>query len=539
MPGNANPLPFPARFDDAAALLPPSHNNPLMTADMARSAQRNVWPVAAGVLGVFAVGCAAALQFQLAGRYTYLYLDNVAETVAALLAATCCAVAARRRTGRVRLAWVLLGASAMSWGLGQAVWDWYQIVRNVQVPFPSLADAGYLLAVPLAIGGVLALPVANERARTHVRTVLEGLMIAAALLVISWDTTLGAVYRAGADSTLAMVLSLLYPISDVAIITMILVRIGRVAHSGRAPLLLIAGGLAAAAVADSSFAYSTAAGTYGAGNVLDSGWIVGYSLIALAALYSITHPRQGDAPRVLPSQLSVLLPYPPVVAAVGVVVAEHVTSGTVSRFTFITLLVLVALVLVRQYLVMQDNTRLFTMLTARERELHHQANHDALTGLVNRSYFGESVTRALVVGSELHRRCAVLFIDLDEFKRVNDTHGHGVGDRVLKIAAERLRRSLRPTDIAARLGGDEFAVLIEHAPDPRHLAAVAGRILQSLREPIVVHNLVLSARGTIGIAVAESSSDTCDELLRRADVAMYAAKREGKDRAGMYRELVA
>lgn len=510
-----------------------------MTAVVRRSVQAKTWPALAGVIVVFAAGCAVSMQWQVAGHYTYLYLDNLAESLAAFGAALCCGLAALRRDGRVRLAWVLLGLSALSWALGQTVWDWYQIVRNVQVPFPSFADAGYLTAVPLAIAGVLALPVANERARTHVRTVLEGLTIGTALLIVSWDTTLGAVYKAGADSTLAMVLSLLYPISDVAIITMILVRIGRVAHSGRAPLLLIAGGLTAAAVADSSFAYSTAAGTYGAGNVLDSGWIVGYALIALAALYSVTHPSHGSAPRVLPSQVSVFLPYPPVVAAVAVVIAERATAGTVSNFTFISVFALVTLVLVRQYLVLHDNTRLFSLLTARERELHHQANHDALTGLVNRSYFGEAVARALALGDELRTHCAVLFIDLDEFKSVNDCHGHGIGDQVLTIVADRLRRSLRPSDIAARLGGDEFAVLIEHAPDQRHLAAVAGRILQNLREPIVINDLVLSARGTIGIAVAEGSADTCDELLRRADVAMYAAKREGKDRAGMYRELAA
>ncbi len=518
----------------------PEHNNRGVSADVARLTRRDWWPAVAAGTVLFALGCIVVLQTQAAGRATYTIFDNLAETFAALVAAACCAVAALRHRDRVRLAWALIGASALSWGLGQSVWDWYQVVRDIQVPFPSLADAGYLLAVPLAIAGVLSLPVANERARTHVRTVLEGLMIAAALLVISWNTTLGAVYKAGADSPLAMVLSLLYPISDVVIMTMVLVRVGRVAHRGRAPLLLIAGGLAAAAVADSSFAYGTAANTYGAGNVLDGGWIVGYALIALAALHSVARPvRDVATPRVLPSHLTVLLPYPPLLAAVGVVIVEHITTGTVSRFTFATLLALVSLVLVRQYLVVKDNTRLFIMLRARERELRHQANHDALTGLVNRAYFRESVAQALLVAKELRTRGAVLFIDLDEFKGINDTHGHGTGDRVLTIVADRLRRSVRPTDLAARLGGDEFAVLIEHAPDQRQLAAVAGRILQNLREPISVDGLRLSARGTIGIAVVDSDADTCDELLRRADVAMYAAKREGKDRAGIYRELVA
>jgi diguanylate cyclase (GGDEF)-like protein len=133
----------------------------------------------------------------------------------------------------------------------------------------------------------------------------------------------------------------------------------------------------------------------------------------------------------------------------------------------------------------------------------------------------------------------VLFIDLDEFKAVNDTHGHGMGDRVLVVVADRLRASLRPADIAARLGGDEFAVLVDHAPDQKQLDAMARRILQALREPMTVEGVAMSVPGTIGMALAEGDTDTCDELLRRADVAMYAAKREGKDRVGVYRALAA
>lgn len=113
---------------------------------------------------------------------------------------------------------------------------------------------------------MLAFPVASARAGSQVRQVLDGLIIVAALLVVSWDTVLGAVFNAGADSTLKMVLSLLYPLSDIAIITMVLLRVGKVPRGGRTPLLLVAVGLACAAVADSSFAYLIAAGTYGAGS---------------------------------------------------------------------------------------------------------------------------------------------------------------------------------------------------------------------------------------------------------------------------------
>ncbi|MBV9100392.1 MAG: diguanylate cyclase [Candidatus Dormibacteraeota bacterium] len=497
------------------------------------------WEITAVAVGVFVVAFVVALVRNVAGDATGPYLDNLTETVAAFIAAATCAVAAARHQGRVRLAWALLGASAFMWGAGQSAWDWYEDVAKIQVPFPSLADAGFLGAVPFAVAGVLSFPVAFERARTYVRSVLDGLIIAAALLVVSWDTALGAVYHAGADSVLAMVLSLLYPLSDVVIITMILVRLGRVAHGDRTPLMLVAAGLVAAAVADSNFAYTTANGTYGSGNALDTGWVAGYLFIAVAALRMIKHPLRGQMPHVLPSRVSSLLPYPPIAAALGVLMVEKVTSGGLSEFTFWTVVALVGIVLVRQYLVVGDNVRLLRTLTVRERELAHQARHDALTGLPNRVYFRDRVTAALVRGSGTREHSAVMFMDLDEFKAINDTYGHATGDRVLTVVAERLRGALRPSDVAARLGGDEFAILVEHAPDADHLDAIARRVLQALREPVSVEGLTMSVPGTIGLAIAEGSDDSTDELLRRADVAMYAAKREGKDRVGVYRALAA
>jgi len=489
--------------------------------------------VVSSLFALFVLGLLAG------GASAYLYLDNIGETLAALGAAAACGAAALRHGGRVRLAWTLMGASALSWGLGQSVWDWYQVVRNVEVPFPSFSDAGYLLAVPFAIGGVLAFPVAAERARTFVRTFLDGLLIASGLLVVSWSTSLGAVYRAGADTPMAMVLSLLYPISDVAIVTMILVRVARVPRAGRTPLMLMAAGLAAAAVADSNFAYLTANNTYGSGNVLDAGWVAGYLLIGLSALRTVRRPMRGRPPAVLPSRFGALLPYIPAAAAVGVTIAQKTTTGNLDDFTFWAVLTLVGLVLIRQYLMGLDNTHLLNRLSARERELDHQANHDALTGMPNRKHFHECLARTLERHRPTRTPCVVLFIDLDDFKSVNDTLGHAFGDRVLIAAAGRLQASVRPGDVAARLGGDEFAILLERAPDANQLQTISRRILQSLREPLFIGETVCSTRGTVGAAISERSTDTPDELLRRADVAMYAAKREGKDRVGMYSEVAA
>ncbi|MBV8194113.1 MAG: GGDEF domain-containing protein [Candidatus Dormibacteraeota bacterium] len=495
------------------------------------------WNVMAALVALLIAGTLAVLLTNAAKAYTYTWFDNLAQTVAPAAGAAACFLAATRHRGRIRIAWILIGASSLAWGLGQGVWDWYQLFHGVQTPFPSFADAGYLGAVPLALLGVLCFPMAAQRRSSYVGSLLDGLLIAGALLIVSWNTVLGAVYRSGGSDTLSMVLSLLYPLSDVAILTIVLLRVRRIPRGGSIPLLLVAAGLVANAVADSAFAFTTANNTYGTGIATDAGWVAGYLLIALAGLRGVARPLRGDAPRLMPSRVRALLPYPTVAAALGMTIFEHFNGG-LSNFTFITMLVLVAVVLVRQYIVVGDNVHLVTTLTVRERELAFQAQHDALTGLPNRSFFRDSVARALAERQE-ESPCAVLFIDLDDFKRVNDTLGHAVGDKVLIAVGDRLRSCVRPSDLAARLGGDEFAVLVEQAPDQEQLDAIARRILLALREPLTISEIVLPMRGTVGLAVAVGDTDSTDELLRRADVAMYAAKREGKDRVGVYRALAA
>jgi diguanylate cyclase (GGDEF)-like protein len=179
--------------------------------------------------------------------------------------------------------------------------------------------------------------------------------------------------------------------------------------------------------------------------------------------------------------------------------------------------------------------------------LAHRAEHDSLTGLVNRARFQARLAQILTPGTapvepSEARKAAVLFIDLDGFKPINDRAGHAAGDAVLVAVAARLRESTRGTDLVARIGGDEFAVLIE-VREPTEVLTVAKRILRSLRQPIRYENNLLSVRASIGIANSagaaelEGSSPTpfdgasaAADLLRAADIAMYVAKTNGGDR---------
>ncbi|MEP7324428.1 MAG: EAL domain-containing protein [Gemmatimonadota bacterium] len=164
-----------------------------------------------------------------------------------------------------------------------------------------------------------------------------------------------------------------------------------------------------------------------------------------------------------------------------------------------------------------------------EQQLTHQAFHDPLTGLANRALFRDRVSHALTLASRQGGSLAVMFLDLDDFKKVNDSLGHSEGDRLLVEVAKRLQASARESDTVARLGGDEFAVLIEDMDQAGSLAAVVERISVALESPFVLSGSELRIHASTGVA-RPSAQDTADALLRMADVAMYAAKRQGKGR---------
>jgi diguanylate cyclase (GGDEF)-like protein/PAS domain S-box-containing protein len=174
---------------------------------------------------------------------------------------------------------------------------------------------------------------------------------------------------------------------------------------------------------------------------------------------------------------------------------------------------------------------------ALEHVLRHQALHDDLTGLGNRATFALEVAAAAERSSLLGSAgMAVLVIDLDDFKTVNDSLGHAVGDELLVIVAHRLRGVLRGGDIATRLGGDEFVLLIAGHHSEAEVGAVAERILGAVREPALVHGHTIHITASIGVALSDGTNLSSEELLRNADLAMYLAKERGKDRFELFEE---
>jgi diguanylate cyclase (GGDEF)-like protein len=167
---------------------------------------------------------------------------------------------------------------------------------------------------------------------------------------------------------------------------------------------------------------------------------------------------------------------------------------------------------------------------AREAQLVYRAHHDDLTGLPNRALLQERLQLEMARARRNGEQLAVLFLDLDRFKAVNDTLGHQAGDQVLRVATERLRSCLRDCDTVARFGGDEFVVLLSGLDKPYHAAQIAGQILAVLAQPVLIGDNACFVGASIGVAMFPTDGATVDELLRRADIAMYKAKAAGRGR---------
>ncbi|GAA2390212.1 diguanylate cyclase domain-containing protein [Dactylosporangium salmoneum] len=211
------------------------------------------------------------------------------------------------------------------------------------------------------------------------------------------------------------------------------------------------------------------------------------------------------------------------IAAVNLLLVAVAATGAGTLPVVIGAVVANGVVVARQLLAFRDNDGLLRAVREHQWLLHEQATHDALTGLPNRALFNERLEAA----------AAAVLVDLDDFKAVNDTLGHPVGDGLLIEVGRRLRAAVRPGDLVARLGGDEFAILLPDLEDEHMLAALAERIIGELAAPVRSHGHVLTVTASVGVADRPAGDDAQD-LLRHADIAMYAAKKRGKGTYARY-----
>ncbi|MEV4708745.1 GGDEF domain-containing protein [Actinoplanes sp. NPDC049316] len=434
----------------------------------------------------------------------------------------------RQRVGLLfgALAAALLGAAYVLYTVGAVV--------RAGTLLNGAADGLGLLAAAVTVPAILvAVPPFGHRL-ARATYAIDVLTVAGAIFATAWQFVLApTLVHLAPDDRARFLVTMLPEIVAAALALMLMSRPG--AHQYRSMRVLAAG----------MGAFALAALISVRNHIEDVPWYTG----GLGAVYLIAGLTiaLGSRTAVLPGETVAdespagswsTLPYLPVAVAVASVGVAYAHSGTLSPVLVWTLLATVALAMFRQFLNLLVVRGLLADLHEQRRRLDRLAHHDTLTGLPNRGAFYDRAREALH-RAQPSSNTAVLLLDLDGFKQVNDTLGHAAGDALLIGVAERLTAAVREGDTAARLGGDEFAIVVPGIRGPEDAVAAGNRILDRLTEPISIAGRRVRARGSVGVTYAAGPGHDLGRLLYEADVALYAAKAAGKGVVRRYQPAAA
>ena len=425
----------------------------------------------------------------------------------------------RRNQAEPREPWLWFAAGLMSFLTADVIYYLLELVHPEGPPFPNVADFFYLMMYPLMIVGLTKMVRAVSPGR-DTASFIDAAVVAIAMFGTLWVLFVDTVWSTEANSTEALLVSLAYPVMDVALFA-VAARLVVSVHLRHPPFAFILLALASLAIADTGYGIFLANGTFRTGLFIDAFWLtfyVGFGAAALHPAMSTPAPKlQTQEGKLSGRQLVIMF-----VATLSVPMIDLIWGTQEDRVvTIICSAFLFLLILVRVFGLMQA-------LQRGQDRLRYDAEHDSLTGLSNRSLFAERTRQALDEAAT--GNVAVLFIDLDDFKTVNDSLGHEAGDRLLAEVGERLSECVGDEDTIARFGGDEFAVLLGSVDDKREVMTFARRVLDKLAEPVDLGTRSVQALASIGIAIDEPSNADVESLLRNADVAMYLSKSRGKGR---------
>ena len=455
-----------------------------------------------------------------------------ASTVAALL------LGARNCPPERRLPWQLFALGQGLFVVGDVLAYNYRRLFDAALPSPSIADPFHLALYPLLIAGLLLLMRERNRARDRA-ALIDALIITVALASLAWVYLMAPYAEDSALSLPTKLTSIAYPVMDILILAVV-ARAAAASGQRREPAFtLLFFGTVALLLTDALHGWRLLHGGYHTGGLLDGGWATFYALLGAAALHPSLRLAPAPAPepdgRLTRARLALLTCAS--LTALLLIVAREALGDPFDIYVLIAASgIMFALVIARMAGIVRRNeevTRREAALRAEalQAKLDHQAFHDTLTGLPNRALFRNRLEHALAGRRRGHLPVAVLFLDVDDFKNINDSLGHAVGDEVLLEVARRLQDCMRPVDTIARLGGDEFAILIHDAESELHSVEIAQRVKAALELPIALADREVTVAASVGIAFSDQgmiSAHEAEELLRNADAAMYMAKEDGK-----------
>lgn len=500
--------------------LAPGEIAPLTTLGFGRGSP---WTVASAV-GLFLIyllwqltGVGGAAHRTLIGDAFFLPIDLLA--VYATVGGMRRCQADRRRYW----SWGFVVVAMVGYLLSDMLQGYHEVIRHLS-DTPDRTDVIFYVCLFV---GLLGFTASRRNVVLRWLFTLDLVTIALSGSAVLWFFVAGPLATSDGHSVHAIVYAIIYPLGDLILLLAAVRSLQRgVPVSSRRAVQMIALAILMYVIADTMIGYLGLHGGYRGGDPID---IVAMATAALFAIAGALQPRVTSREASFPAGRtgSSWISYVAVAAVFGLVYAIHRHDSFFPDLTIMSVAVVTAvLVATRQLLGQRALTAEQTKNEDLLGELRHQAFHDELTGLANRALFSERLEHALARRRPLSANHAVLMVDLDGFKSVNDSLGHKAGDELLRTVAERLRGAVRRGDTVARVGGDEFALLLEDVSDAEHAVKLVEHLLNSLRQPLTVAGRTLSQEASIGIALTEEEPRTADELLRYADTAMYLAKKQ-------------
>ncbi|HYX51517.1 MAG TPA: EAL domain-containing protein, partial [Ktedonobacteraceae bacterium] len=370
------------------------------------------------------------------------------------------------------------------------------------------------------------------------RIIFDAVIAMIGVVTFSWYFVLGPSIMHGDTRMLERLLGVMYPLSNLILIfSLILLTVRNNQRAMRPVTSLLFLAFVVLTITNTIYNFQQLYNNYRTGSLLDLGWPLGFLLLGLAArgIYLlrqsevIEHVKDSKQVAKQNTPWQILIPYAwvPTLGILLFFIWRHEDSSALVMGVVAGAVVLLSLILVRQVVAVRELHALYVnndALAAANMLLEIQATHDALTGLPNRSFLQKRLEQEVHLARENNTPAALLLMDLDRFKEVNDTLGHTVGDILLQKIGQRLQSYLHPDDLIARLGGDEFAIVLP-ATDAEGAVRTARTLISVLDMPILVDGHAFSIGGSIGIALTPEQGFDVTTLLRCADVAMYVAKR--------------
>lgn len=455
--------------------------------------------------------------------------DDLFSIIASLIATLALLQTYKRNPPLGKPFWLLLALGCFSFFIAEIIWAYYDCILHTEVPYPGIADIFYMLQIGFFLTSFFYLFLKLKGTYSFVRFLFDMALLITVAATLSWIYVLKPTLAIPDFSHVFLVFTLGYPLADLVLLVVIVsIYIGFETPLIKREILLFFG-LIVQLFADSSYAFLNIKDHYFSGNQIDALYSLGLLLIGFSGFYYEQSENQnpilvrGNSRNEQLNFFRISIPY------LGIIVLFIVTLIQTKEMNGLHIGSIIALLLIifRQFIAFSENK-------INEAKIHFMGQHDLLTNVPNRALFMDIFQRVLAESKNNHTLLALMYIDLDRFKTINDSISHEVGDLLLIQVSERLKGLIRKSDTVARFGGDEFTVLLKGFNKVEDVSAIANKILRSLNQPYFVQGHIIISTPSIGIAVSSIDGMKPETLMQRANFALCQVKETGRNQFRLY-----